>query len=167
MDQVLFSLIIQQEPPETLKTFWAKELIKKALGSGLLTKTGKAWDPQDFFTLPGLCVMEGGNPQCYVHAHSNPKVYGWRLVSVLDLEKMPEFKLLPPNKTPAFEHDWFEGSSGHATSSSDGSPPRKPVLAPTFTPAYQAAVCSMAAAKSMAQPVALYGEQPKVQLGKR
>ncbi len=54
LEQVLFELIVQKKPPEKLKTFWVQEFIKKALGSGLLTKTGEVLDPQDFFTLSDI-----------------------------------------------------------------------------------------------------------------
>jgi len=177
LEQVLFSLILQKAPPEKLRTFWAKELVKKAFGSELLTKTGKTWDPQAFFASPGLCVLEAGTLQCYTAAHSNTRVYGWRLVSALDVEELPDFRLLPPNKTPSFELPWFSDgslgratassySSGHSTSSPNGSPDRTVAAAAPITVAYDAA-----RARPLHDPIVARGELvatlPNKQKGKR
>ncbi len=97
LEQVLFELIVQKKPPEKLKTFWIQEFIKKALGSGLLTKTGTVLEPQDFFTLPAMAE------ECLAGTTSGSANYSSGQ-STNSPDGSPDHKAVPApsNTTPAY-----------------------------------------------------------------
>lgn len=101
-----------------------------------MTKSGTYWHPSEFFTLPGIRVLETG--QFYVHAHSNPGTYGWRLVSPENVANMTGLR--PVDIAPKLQKLWFSdtkhtmsSSNGHSSSNvPDESPDRRPVLMPGY-----------------------------------